>query len=71
MAYVSAIGPEPECNHDGDEVAVWYVGIVDDDGDEIYGEPSYRLRSHDAALKAGMALAQKRRLEFVNDSAPG
>src|SRR4051812_47312123 len=44
--YVVFSGPEPDTNRDGDEIPVWYVGIMRGDDDEVKG---YSVRSFERA----------------------
>ena len=63
-------GAFPNANpfSDWEEFPEWYVGLMDDDGNEVGDGKMYRNfeQAHDAAVK----LSRKLKIEFVNEASP-
>jgi hypothetical protein len=61
-------GPEPDRNHDGDEIPVWSVYVGDDQADPV--DTVYSLHDYIAAVHLAARIAEDRRLELVNEAMP-
>jgi hypothetical protein len=61
-------GPQPEQNHDGDEIPVWFVYVGDEDA-----EPTgtvYKFHDFKAAEELARQMSHDRRLELIQDAMP-
>lgn len=61
-------GPQPEQNHDGDEIPVWLVYVGDEDADPV--DSIYKCHSYTAAEKLAQSMAHDRRLDLQHDATP-
>jgi hypothetical protein len=61
-------GPQPEQNHDGDEIPVWLVYVGDADADPV--GTIYKCHDFAAAEKLAHCMAHDRRLDLQHDATP-
>ena len=59
-------GPQPEQNHDGDEIPVWLVYVGDEDSDPV--GTIYKCHDFTAAEKLAHRMAHDRRLDLHHDA---
>ncbi len=61
-------GPEPDQNHDGDEIPTWSVYVGDEDGRPV--DQVYRCLSFSAAERLAQRIAEDRGLELIAEAMP-
>ena len=61
-------GPQPDQNHDGDEIPVWVVYVGDAAADPT--GTVYKCHQFQAAERLAKQMAADRRLDFVHDASP-
>ena len=61
-------GPQPDQNHDGDEIPVWFVYVGDEDSEPV--GTVYKFHNFAAAEALAKRMSQDRRLELIHDANP-
>jgi hypothetical protein len=58
-------GPYPEQDQWGDERPVWYVSLIEADGDYEWEMECIRCQTHEGAYSLGEKIAHDRNIEHV------
>ena len=61
-------GPQPDRNHDGDEIPTWSVYVGDEEGIPV--DSVYRFFSFGAAERLAQRIADDRGIELIVDAMP-
>ncbi len=61
-------GPEPDRNHDGDEIPAWVVYVGNDEAEPT--DTVYTCHDFKAAEALAQRMAKDRRLELIHEASP-
>ncbi len=61
-------GPQPDQNHDGDEIPAWLVYVGDEEAEPT--DTVYKLHNFAAAEQLAKRMSHDRRLELIHDANP-
>ena len=59
-------GPQPDQNHEGDEIPVWVVYVGDEESSPV--STVYRCHSYRAAESLAKRMSHDRRLELIHEA---
>jgi hypothetical protein len=61
-------GPQPDQNHDGDEIPIWLVYVGDEDAQPV--STVYHCHRFKSAEGLARRMARDRRLELIHEAMP-